>query len=705
MIVEENKVIRVFVIVYTIFMNPYWLEHSFTSFVLYHRLNNIKGLMEIFFFKDLLIIFALSIAVLLIGHRLRIPPVVGFLITGVLAGPYGFKFVQGSEDIENLAEIGIILLLFGIGMEFSVKKLVEIKRFLLIGGFFQVALTALSGFIIGYFFGRSWQESLFFGMLLSMSSTAIVLRLLEQKGESASPQGRSAISILIFQDMIAIPMILLTPMLGSGSNEGVNGWLLAKGIVVLMVVFFAAEKIVPKLLLLVARTRCRELFLLSVLTLCFGVALLTASLGLSLTIGAFLAGMIISESEYSNEAIGDIFPFQALFISFFFVSIGMLLDINFVLQQPLTILFLAFGIILLKALCAGVATAFLGMPLRTAVIVGVALSQIGEFSFVLAKTGVPFHLVTDHEYQLFLAVSLLTMAVSPLLINYSSQIASLIGLLPISERFKTGIASQNKENKTALDNHIIIVGFGVSGRHLARSSKVAGIPYVILEMNPDTVRDQRRLGEPIHFGDGGHPSVLEHMQIKQAKVVAVVVNDPIAAKRIVKMAREANPSVYIIVRTRYVQETLLMNKLGADESIPDEFGTSVEIFSRVLNQYHIPLNDIRTFIDELRSDGYDLLRDQHKSSTKLSDLKLNLSNVEVSSFRLHPGSELVGRSLAESQLRQSYGMSVLLIKRSSGEISNPSPETQLMSNDIVVVVGAKIPIAKAEILFNSAAYV
>jgi CPA2 family monovalent cation:H+ antiporter-2 len=660
--------------------------------------------MESFAFTDLLIIFGLSIIVLLIGHRLRIPPVVGFLLTGVLSGPHGLALIDKTDDVEMLAQIGIILLLFGIGMEFSIKKLVQIKRLFLLGGSLQVGLTVLAGLGIGLALGRPWQESIFLGCLLSMSSTAIVLRLLEQKGESTSPQGRVAVSMLIFQDMIAIPMILLTPLLGTG--EGGSSidpsllWLLAKGIVILVLVFFSAERIVPRLLYLVARTRNKELFLLSVFALCFGVAWLTSSLGLSLTIGAFLAGLIISESEYSNEAISNIFPFQALFISFFFVSVGMLLNMEFVLQQPFTILLLAIGVLLLKTFAAGATTLVLGMPLRTAVLVGIALSQVGEFSFVLAKTGMPFGLVSDYYYQLFLAVALLTMALSPVFINFSSQFADWLSYLPLSQKIKTGISSQSQQDEQLLENHVIIVGFGISGRNLARSSQVANIPYAILEMNPETVKECKGKGEPIHFGDATHSSVLDHLNIQKAKAIAVLINDPIAARRTVQIAREMNPSIYIIVRTRYVQEMSLMTNLGADEVIPDEFGTSVEIFSRVLRQYHVPGDEIEKFIAEIRADGYEMLRDQQKLPTKLSEIKMSLSNVEINSFRVHATSSLVGKSLAESQLRQLYGMTVLVIKRDSKILSNPMPDMQLLANDIVVVVGEKVPIKEAKGLFG-----
>jgi len=658
--------------------------------------------MELFLVKDLLVILGFSILVLLVGYRLHIPPVVGFILTGVLAGPHGLALVSGTEDVDKLAEMGIILLLFGIGMEFSLKKLVQIKRLFLLGGSFQVGLTILASLIIAKIIGRPWGESIFLGCLLSMSSTAIVLGILDQKGESASPHGRLSIAILIFQDMIAIPMLLLIPLLGGGTGEGFDIshlWPILKGLIILVIVFISAQHIVPRLLLAVARTRNKELFLLSVLSLCFGVAWLTSSLGLSLTIGAFMAGLVISESEYSNEAISNIFPFQALFISFFFVSVGMLLDVDFLMHQPLIIFSLAFAILALKTFTAGLTAIIMGLPIRTAVMVGIALCQIGEFSFVLAKTGVSDGLASEYYYQLFLSTSLLTLMISPVLINFSPHIAAWISHLSIPEKIRNGWRDLNEEKKV-LENHVIIVGFGISGKNLARTSKLAGIPYTILEMNPDTVNEQKKQGEPIQFGDATHLSILEHLHIQKAKAIAILVNDPIAARRIVQIARASNSSLYIIVRTRYVQEMSLMNKLGADEVIPDEFGTSVEIFSRVLRQYHVPDEDILAFISEIRADGYEMLRNQNPSATKLSDIKLNLANVEIGSFRLHPNSPLVGKILSESHLRNLHGLNVLLIKRGAQLFSNPTPDTELLENDVVVVVAEKVFLKQASQLFG-----
>lgn len=579
--------------------------------------------MEIPLLKEIMIIFILSIIVILFCYRIKLPPIVGFLITGILAGPYGFGFVQNVTDVEMLANIGIVLLLFSVGMEFSVKKIIEYKRYFFIGGVLQVLFTTLGGIAAGYITGASLGESIMLGFLLSLSSTAIVLRMLDDKSQTDSPQGKFIIGVLIFQDIVAIPMMLVTPLLsGAEFNLDGNFWInFAKGFVVIIGVLVAAYKIVPHALFLIAKTRSRELFLLSVLTICFSVAWLTSSVGLSLSLGAFLAGLIVSDSEYRHEAVNDILPFQDIFTSFFFVSIGMLLNTEFFIDQPLFILSIAFGILLLKAFMAGASSVILGMPLRVAVLSGLALSQVGEFSFVLAKNGVNLGIGSEYDYQLFLAVSLLTMALTPTLMNFSPFIANLCTRLPLPSKIINGLNPLEASSKAKHENHVIIIGFGPSGQNLARSLKESNIPYVIIEMNPETVIKQKAKGEPILYGDATHLTILKHVDLGSAQAVAVLINDFNATLRIAEVVRKLNPDVFMIVRTRYMQQVKELYDAGADDVIPDEFGTSVEVFTRVLKKSSIPSEQIDKIVTIIREEGMELHRLLYKEKTTLAEAK------------------------------------------------------------------------------------
>ncbi|MBN2488892.1 MAG: cation:proton antiporter, partial [Methanosarcinaceae archaeon] len=433
--------------------------------------------------NDVIIIFGLSIAIIFIFHRLHVPTIVGFLLTGMLAGPHGLAVISAVQDVNVLAEMGIILLLFAIGAELSLKDMWQIKKEVLIGGLLQVLLTIIVVFVILSKIGLDFGEAIFIGFLISLSSTAIVLKLLQERDEIDTPHGKTTLAILIFQDIIIVPMILVTPLLaGETANLGGSPLvLIGEGIGFVLLVIISAKWIVPYLLYQIARTRSRELFLLSIVFICFSVALLTSSLGLSLSLGAFLAGLIISESEYSQQALSNILPFRDIFMSLFFVSIGMLLDINYLFQHPGLFVLIALSVLALKASIAGFVTTLLGYPLRTTILVGLALGQVGEFSFVLSVFGVEYGLLDANIYQFFLAVSILTMVSTSSIIAVSPRIADSILRLPMPERLTSGIPMpelNGSTKKVRLKDHIIIIGFGVNGKNVARAAMSAGIPYL-----------------------------------------------------------------------------------------------------------------------------------------------------------------------------------------------------------------------------------
>jgi len=659
--------------------------------------------MEILLLNDIVIIFGLSIAILFICHRLRVPTVVGFLLTGILAGPYGLGLVKAVHEVEILAEVGVVLLLFTIGIEFSLERLLQIKKSVLMGGSIQVLLTILVTFVIARQLGQPIGESIFIGFLISLSSTAIVLKLIQERAEVDSPHGRTTLGILIFQDIIIVPMILFAPLLAGATGDLGESVLvlIAKGIGIIGLVFVSAKWIVPQVLYQIARTRSRELFLLSIVVICLAVAWITSSAGLSLALGAFLAGLIISESEYSHHALGNILPFRDVFTSFFFVSIGMLLDVGFLFRQPGTIVLIALGVLVLKSIIASFATVLLGFPLRTSILVGLALGQVGEFSFILSKTGVEHGLLAGNIYQMFLAVSVLSMAATPFIITLAPRIADIMLRLPLPKRLISGfypVSEIKVENKK---HHLIIIGFGVNGRNVARAARVSGIPYAIIEMNPETVRSEQAQGEPIYYGDSTQESVLQHANIKDARIVVAAINDPTATRRITEIIRRLNPEVHLIVRTRYLQEVKPLYELGADEVIPEEFETSVEIFTRVLAKYFIPRDEIERLVAEVRSDGYEMFRSLSKESSSFSDLKLHLPDVEISTLRVAERSPLVGKSLAEIELRKKYGVTVLAIRRDSQILSNPNVNMPFCANDMLFVLGTPDKVAEVASLTHN----
>lgn len=646
--------------------------------------------------NDIVVIFGLAIAVLFICHRLRIPAIVGFLLTGIFVGPYGFGLVKAVHEVEILAEIGIALLLFTIGIEFSLERLLQIRKSVLVGGPLQVLLTFMATLFIARWLGETFSAAIFMGFLVALSSTAIVLKLIQERAEVDSPHGRTTLGILIFQDIIIVPMILVTPFLAGGTgNPGETALiLLAKIIGIILLVMAGTKWIVPQVLYQIAKTRNREVFLLSVVAICLGVAWLTSQAGLSLALGAFLAGLIISESEYSHQALGNILPFRDVFTSFFFVSIGMLLDMGFLVQHPLAVALTASGVLVLKATIACFVIILLGFPLRTAILVGLALSQVGEFSFILSRTGVEHGLLTGKDFQMFLAFSILSMASTPFLINLAPRAADMVLRLPLPKKLIAGFAPVSERKVESKKDHLIIIGFGVNGRNVARAARVSGIPYVVIEVNPETVRNERARGEPIHYGDSAHEVVLQRANINEARIVVTAINDPATTRRITELARRLNPKVHLIVRSRYLQEMKPLYDLGANEVIPEEFETSVEIFTRVLAKYLIPRDEIEALVAEIRSDGYEMFRSLSKESPSFSDLNLQLPNVEISTLKVIGTSPFVGKSLAELELRKKHGVTVLAIRRASQILPNPDVTLPFCANDVLFILGSPDRVAE-----------
>ncbi len=661
--------------------------------------------MQIPLLTDIVIIFGLAVTVLLLFHFLRLPAVVGLLLTGTVAGPHGLGLIDAVHEVEVLAEIGVILLLFTIGIEFSFKKLLEIRKQFLIGGSLQVGLTLLAVFFLARRFGVPAPEAVFYGFLVALSSTAIVLRMLQERAEMDTPHGRVDLGVLLFQDVIIVPMILVTPLLAGNRPDRIDSAVYlfaAKGVAIVILVLVATRWLMPWLLRQVARTRSRELFLLCVVTICLTIAWLTASAGLSLALGAFIAGLIISESEYSHQALGNILPFRNVFTSFFFVSIGMLLDTGFLLGNLPAILIGSLAVLLLKGVIAGSVTILLGLPLRSAILAGLGICQVGEFSFILSRTGVEHGFLTDH-YQIFLAVAVLTMAATPFIITLAPRLADRITRLPLPVRLRTGLwpMAERSEAGEELSHHLVIIGFGLNGRNVARSAGMTGIPYVIIEMSPDTVRQEREKGEPILYGDAIHEEVLRQAGVGEATVVVVAINDPAATREITESVRRLTGRAHLIIRTRYLSEMQALYDLGANEVIPEEFETSVEIFSRVLAKYLIPRAEIDRIVSELRADGYEMFRDLSRDTSSLAGIHLHLPDVEVASMRVEEGAAVAGRSLAELAFRRRYGVTVLAVRRGRETFSSPDADMPLQPDDVLYLIASPQQLAAVDHLFRT----
>ena len=641
------------------------------------------------YLSSIILIFALAIAVIAVTHKLKLPGIIGFLITGVVAGPFGVGLVEGIPVVEVLAEVGVIFLLFTIGMQFSFSTLYAMKKIVLIGGGIQVAFTVLATAAILHIFNTSLGTAIFFGYLVCHSSTTIALKIYQDRAELESPHGRVTVGMSLFQDIITIPMLISLPLL-AGRPSDISGSILSLGVSVaalIALVVAISTYIIPKIMKQVTSIRSSEAFLLSIILICFVIAYLSAAAGLSLALGAFLAGLTLSESEYFHQAFASILPFKDIFTSFFFISIGMLLNIRFVIEHAPAILILLIGVLVLKAAIAAGSSLVIGQSLRTSVLAGLGLSNIGEFAFILSLPGLQYGFFTPDSSQMFLAVAVMSMALSPFMIASGPIIAERISKLPLPPLIRRGCQVPASEKAVALDDHVIVVGYGLNGRNLAQATLQASIPTAIIDLNPDTVARERKNGRLIFFGDATNPSILEYAGIARARIIVVVINDPMSTRAITQLAREMNPHIFIIVRTRFVADVRLLKELGADLVIPEEFETSIEIFTQVLRKYLVPVDEIGGFIHEIRSDTYRMLRSPASGSADLKDLRKVLVSMEILMVVVRTGSPCIGQTLAGLNIRTKFGISILAIERTDGVIPNPDGDTALHEGDRLIVMG------------------
>ena len=641
--------------------------------------------------RDLAVIFAVSLLVILLFHRLKLPALPGFIVAGVLLGPNALGLVSDVHQVESLAEVGVILLLFTIGIEFSLGRLREMGRQVVVGGLSQVGLTVAASALVARASGTSWQIALLLGFLVALSSTALVLKGLTDIGEIDAPHGRLATGVLIFQDLCVVPMMLVLPFLAGRAAGGPSGLLLAlgKAVVVVIGVLVVARTVVPRALAEILKTRSRELFLIAIILLGTLTALGTAAAGASLALGAFLAGLVISESDYGHQAMAELLPFRDVFISLFFVAVGMLVQVQFIRDHPLLALG-GVGVIMGgKTITAAVGPALLGYSGRVALLAGLAVSQIGEFSFVLAREGRAAGLLAEGPYQTFLAVAVFTMLLTPFLLEAGPALVHRVEQVVPLDRLLPGFRPRGiAAGEQPLTDHVIIAGYGLNGRNLAAALRTIRAPYLIVELNSQTVQQARGRGEPAFYGDATREEILRALGVERARMLVAAISDPAATRRMVRVARALNPRIHIIARTRYVAEIPELTRLGADVVIPEEFETSVEIFARVLAHYNVARQDIERLVEQIRASHYQALRGGGGGGGAPSlGLVGGIPQMAVERVRLGPDSTLAGKSLAETGLRTQTGALVLSVTRGPDDIPTPGPHFQLAAGDVLAVVG------------------
>ncbi len=645
---------------------------------------------ELLVIQDIVVILLVSLPIIFLFKRLNIPSIVGFLIAGMIIGPHGFRLINDSDSINAMAQMGVIALLFTIGLEISFKDLARMKKFVFIAGTLQVVITIIISALISMAIGLSANLSIFIGMLISVSSTSIILTLLAQSNELDAPHGQIALSVSIFQDLAVVAMVLSLPLLAGQADfrwdRTLYQLIFAFGAVGM--IFIAARFIIPFVMIHLARARMREVFTIGTILILLGTAYLTFSIGLSFALGAFIAGLILSESDYSSQIVSEILPFKDVFISLFFVSVGLLLNIQLVLSYPLPIIIISIGIIFLKAAIVFFIVLLIKYPIRIAVMSGLMLAQIGEFAFVLAQEGNNAGIIDQEYYNAFLASSIFTMIMIPVMF----KLAPVIGFK--SSRFELYKMRSDAE-KEKFAGHVVIAGFGLNGRNLTRVLKETGIKYIVVEMNPDTVREEKKKGEKIIFGDISKLEILQDVCIDKANVLVFAISDPGTTRRSLSLAKKINPDIYTVVRTRYVNEIEELARLGADAIIPEEFETSLEIFRKVLEKYHIPLNIIMKQVAIIRNESYKLLRKEEKEPTSFIHLDEILAAGITETYFVNDDNPFIGKELSEVNLRAETDATIIAIVRNGETIMNPSGKEKLFAHDTLVITGTHVSVDKA----------
>ena len=651
------------------------------------------------FLKELAIVAAAGVTAAVLMAYIRLPAVAGLLLAGAVVGPYGVAMVDDPHSIELMAEVGVVLLLFTIGLEFSLSRFARIGRLLVIGGTLQVAATTGVALLVSLWLGYGVSQGVFFGFLFSMSSTAIVLRALSERRELDAPHSRFILGVMIFQDLCVVPMMLVVPLLAGKSDDGNPAVLislaLGKAVLVVAATFLLSRVILPPIFKRVDAVRSREVFLMAVIVVCIGTAYLTSLVGLSLALGAFLAGMVIAGSPFAQRALSDVLPLRDLFTSLFFLSLGMLFDFSVLLQAPLPVLGVFLALLLGKGLIASVAALVMRFPARVAWIAGVGLAQFGEFGFVLAKIGASLQLISEHDSHVLFAAGILTMFVTPLTMSFAPRFAAGAALLRPLERLlgARGIAEQTARDERLTD-HVVIAGYGLAGRLLARALAQSGIPYLIIELNLETVREARKKGEPAYYADVTNEETLEHAHLRQARALILLINDAAAVRRAIAISNHLSPQTPVYVRSHYLAESLALNGAGAHDIVSEELEAGIEILARVLRDLGVPRNVVSERVKDARDSTQLSARRDTLPRRRLRHIA-ELDDMKIESFLVRADSHALGRSLADLRLRTETGALAIAVRHEGRLVEQYEPRERLAEGDLLYLAGSRLAVGRA----------
>lgn len=658
----------------------------------------------------LLLTYAIAVVLVVALARVRVPAIVALMVAGIVAGPTGLRVISSPEDVEMLAELGVVLLLFTVGLDFSMTGVQQIWKPIVIGGVLQIAGTALAlaGGVLLLGIG-SGSLAIFIGLFVALSSTAIVIKGLAERNQLAAPHGRLSVGILLLQDLAVVVLLLLVPILSGQTPVSAVPTALLRALIAIGAVAGASRLLLPPLMRMVTSSGRREAFPLAVGVASIGTAWLGSMFGLSLAVGAFLAGLMLAESEFSHQAYAEVRPVRDVLAGLFFISLGMLVNLNVIAAQLPLVLAVAAAIVLLKAVVATGALVVASAPLRVAAAAAIGLSQVGEFSFILGRAGLEAKLLPSEMWQVLLGASVATMIVTPALLGVAVDIGIRVNRVVTPWLWSTArgkVSGQTAGEAPAdadaskLSNHVIIFGFGAGGRLVARALRDLRIHYIVLELNGATVQSAKAEGEPIIYGDATSPESLHAAGVERALAIVSLLSDPDAALRMVMLVREQSKSLPIVARTRYRLEAERLQAAGATVAVAEELEASLEVLAQLLACLDIAGNVIGPLIDVFRRESLSLrsVKAPHASSEGLPRV---LQHLPVSTHQIEGTHWAGGRTMSDLDLRKRTGATVLAVQRNGTYLTPVSPDEKVVSGDVLYLVGDESDILLARRLLTS----
>ena len=647
------------------------------------------------FLIEILVLLAVATAGVAIFERLRLPAIAGFLVMGALVGPGGLGLIDQPDRVRDLAELGVVFLLFEIGLELPLERLRKLWRLALFGGGLQVVATLACVASIGVAMGLDLPAALVMGGLVAMSSTALVMRLLSQRGEIDAPQGQLVVGILLFQDLCVVPFLLGVSILAAGSTGDVADvtFDLARSFAELVAFFLVARFAFPYLLDRAARLRSREIFTMVALLAVVGSAVFAEQIGLTLAVGAFAGGLVLSASPYAHQLFAEVVPLRGLLLGVFFTAVGMLFDPAIALENAAGVAAYFVCVVVLKAGFIAAIVAFaLRQGVRLGVLTGLVLAQTGEFSFVLAAAASDAALLDEGLRQVFVAGSIATLVATPFLVGVAPRVARFLDRR--AERAPKRAEGDAIEQPR---NHVILVGFGLAGQNLARVLKARDIDYVALDSNAGSVAASRSRGEPVLYGDATRHSLLQRIGIADARLIAVAISDPIATLEVVALARSLAPDTPIYARTRYVLEVDELERAGATKVVAEEFESTITLAGVTLRHFGVPEESIARFATELRDEGYEFMR---APETILDPWLTDLLDAVATHWVDVPLSFEGSRSLSELGVRAHTGANIVAVERAGSTTPNPDPSFEIQRGDRLLALGSPEAIERLRALFQ-----